>query len=321
MTGRQEHNQQIEKRIANKLMNAPQIIKDYSFNFSGKTEKTKEVYLNYVMEFVDYFKNIDLLSLKKKDINQYMESIRTREDGSERSASWRNAVLSGIRDFYQFLVENELIESNPCATVRPPRENGDREVVAMSLDEIKLLQQNILLGMGSEKARASQVKWKNRDMSIILLGCTTGLRCTAITEINVEDIDFDNQTIKVIEKGNKYRVINVGDKTMDALKAWKLDRDRMITDETDAFFISNRKQRISQKAISHLIEKYTTNINKHITPHKMRSSCATNLYEQTGDIYLVQEVLGHKNIANTRRYARVSESRKIEAANIINAVI
>lgn len=321
MTGRQEHNNAIEARIAKRLKHAPKILKEYSYNFGGKTETTKDVYLRYVADFLNYYKTADIFSLKKKDINQYMESIRFREDGTERGASWRNAVLAGIRDFYQFLVDNEMIENNPCASIKPPREKGEKEVVAMTVDEIKQVQRNILMGVGSARARTTQAKWRNRDMAIILLGCTTGLRVSAITEINVEDIDFANQTIRVIEKGNKYRVINVGDKTIEALKAWKADRDEMIEDESDAFFISSRKSRISQKTIARLIEHYTENLDKHITPHKMRSSCATNLYEQTGDIYLVQDVLGHKNIANTRRYAKVGEARRKEAAAILDGLV
>lgn len=321
MTGRQEHNNKIEARIAERLRNAPRILKEYSYNFSGKTELTKDAYTRYVADFLAYHKRVDFTALKKKDINQYMEHLRLREDGTERSASWRNAVLAGIRDFYQFLVDNEIMENNPCANVKPPKETGEKEIVAMTVDEIKQVQRNIMFGMGSERARTLQVKWKNRDMAIVLLGCTTGLRVSAITEINVDDIDFENQTINVIEKGNKFRVINVGDKTMDALKAWKADRDAMVDDDCEAFFISKKLTRISQSAIQDIVAKYTANLGKHITPHKMRSSCATNLYEQTGDIYLVQEVLGHKNIANTRRYARVSEAKKRQAADILNGLV
>lgn len=321
MTGRQEHNMKIEKSISEILTGAPQLIIDYSYNFGSKTEKTKEAYIRYVLKFFEFFNGKDILGLKKSDINRYMDSLRYREDGTERSASFRTAMLAAIRDFYQFLVDEEKIENNPCASVKPPHDLSEKEVVAMTPEEIKTVISNIENGVGSARERARSRSWRNRDLAIVMLGCTTGLRCSAITEINIEDIDFTNNIIKVIEKGNKGRFINVGTKTMTVISDWIEDRKSKKTNGTDALFISNQGQRISQKAIQHLIKKYTYNIDKHITPHKMRSSCATNLYEKTGDIYLVQEVLGHKNIANTRRYARASEAKKQQAAAILDGLI
>lgn len=321
MTGRQEHNIKIEERISRLLKGASQIIIDYSYNFGNKTEKTKEAYITYILKFAEFFKEKNLIELKKGDINRYMDSIKYREDGTEKSASFRNANLAAVRDFYQFLVDEERIENNPCANIKPPRDLSEKEVIAMTPDDIKKVIDNIENGVGTANRISRTREWKSRDLAIVMLGCTTGLRCSAITEINIEDIDFDNNIIKVIEKGNKGRFITVGAKTMKAIMDWISDRNEKNVKDTDALFISNRGDRISQKAISHIIEKYTYNLDKHITPHKMRSSCATNLYEQTGDIYLVQEVLGHKNIANTRRYAKVSEAKKKEAAAILDGLV
>jgi site-specific recombinase XerD len=321
MTGRQEHNMKIERSITEKLKGASQLIIDYSYNFGNKTERTKEAYINYVLKFFEFFNGKDVLSLRKSDINYYMDTLRYKEDGTERSASFRNATLAAIRDFYQFLVDEERIENNPCASVKPPRDNSEREVVAMTPEDIKTVINNIEEGVGSTWQRSRLKGWKNRDLAIIMLGCTTGLRCSAITEINVEDIDFDNNIIKVIEKGNKGRFINVGAKTMAVINDWVTDRKEKKVNDTDALFINNQGDRMSQVGIAKIVKKYTYNIDKHITPHKMRSSCATNLYEKTGDIYLVQEVLGHKNIANTRRYARASEAKKQQAAAILDGLV
>ena len=317
MNGRQETNLKLENKIKELLVNAPNIIKEYALDFGNKTETTKLAYLRYVIDFCAYFNN-DIFKLKKCDINKYMEHIKYKEDGSENKASIRAARLAGIKNFYSFLIENEYIENDPTENVRPPRDLEEREVVALTVGEINIIKNNILHGVGSHRAIARQKEWINRDLAIVTLGCTTGLRRTAITEINLEDVDFNNNTIKVVEKGNRIRIVHIGDNTAKVIREWIADRNKMSGVETNALFLSNRKQRIAQKSIEHLIKKYSVGINKHITPHKMRSSCATNLYDQTHDIYLVQEVLGHKNIANTRRYARLSEERKKEAADILN---
>ena len=321
MNGRQETNLKIENKIQLLLHDAPKVIKDYSYNFGSKTEKTKMAYLRYVIDFYNYFNHFDITKLKRSDINKYMEYIRYDKDGNENKTSVRNARLAGIKDFYSFLESEGLIDVNPTINVKPPRSEEEREIIALTPDEIKKIKKNILNGVGSHRAKARQKDWVNRDLAIVSLGCTTGLRCAAIMEINIEDVDLEQNTIKVVEKGNKVRVIHIGETTADVIRDWIADRAKLEDGSTSALFISNRRKRIAHNSIAYMLEKYTVGINKHITPHKMRSSCATNLYDKTHDIYLVQEVLGHKNIANTRRYARISEERKREAADIMDDLV
>lgn len=321
MTGRQEHNLKIEKKIQNLLIGAPQYLINYSYNFDNKTATTKKAYLRYVMDFCDFFKDRDIMTLKKSDINKYMDFIKFDSEGNENGVSIRNARLAGVKDFYKFLVEDGYITDSPCVNVKPPREYEEKEIIAMTPEEMQTLMDNVRNGMGNSHAKNRQKNWMHRDLSIIMLGCTTGLRCSAITEIDVDDVDFENNTIKVVEKGNKIRTIYVSTNTIEVIKQWLKDRESLGGNVTKALFISNRRQRISQKCVSELLAKYTANLSKKITPHKMRSSCATNLYDKTGDIYLVQEVLGHKNIANTRRYARMSEEKKIHAADIMGRIV
>lgn len=315
MTGRQEHDMKIEENVARLLVNAPQMVIDYSYNFGNKTEGTKLSYIRHVLKFFEFFKGTDVTTLKKNDINRFMESIRYKEDGTERGASFRKTILAAVRDFYQFLVDEEVIENNPCANVKPPRVDSEKEIVAMDSKDMEKVIGNI------ENANTRGRENIVRNKAIFILGCTTGLRVSAITEINMSDIDFNNNTIKVIEKGNKGRIINVGNNTMNALKEWIQEREKFENVDTDALFISRNGSRISVTAIRGMLEVYTRNLGKHITPHKMRSSCATNLYDKTNDIYLVQEVLGHRNIANTRRYARISEEKKQKAAAILDEML
>ena len=165
-------------------------------------------------------------------------------------------------------------------------------------------------------------KFVNRDICIISLGISIGLRVSAITQINLEDIDFNECTIKVVEKGSKYRVMNFGNNLKQKLNAWIEDRQKYFPDvETDALFISRKRNRISVSAIEDMISKYTKDIGKHVTPHKLRATCATNLYKKTGDIYMVAEQLGHANIATSKIYTEIDHDLKIKATNILDNLI
>ncbi len=329
MKGRQENNIKIENRIQKMLNDCPEIVKRYSYSFTNKTEMTKNAYLRYVIGFVDFInKELKLTNnwreIKTSDINLYMEYIRYRDvDGSkvENKASIRATKLFAVSNFFEFLIAEDIVDKNPCRRVAVPKDNEEKEIVFMTPEDIEKVKRNIENGVGGNKAKAYQSTYKNRDMAILLLGCRTGLRVSSIVEINIDDIDFEKRIITVTEKGNKTRNIPIAKNTIDVLKEWIHDRNLILNGlECDALFISNRKQRLSVRAVQKLIEKYTYNLKQHITPHKMRSSCACNLLDATDNIYLVQEVLGHKNIENTRRYARVSERSKRQAATIMDQI-
>lgn len=316
MNGRQENNQKFEKKIASMIKESLyDTVSDYYYSLIDKTPATKKQYIREVILFLDYIGYDDdpesLKGLKTSDINKYMEHIKCNKNGEEKSATTRCASFYAINNFFEYLINEGYIDTNVCKKASRPKETKEKEVVSMTPEEIKKVEKHII--------EESDPKYKNRDLCIFVLGCTTGLRVSSIQEINLEDIDYDNKTITVVEKGNKIRTCHIGDRTVSLIKEWLNDRKKMLTghDKCDALFISNRRQRMSTLAIRHVLDVHTSILDKHITPHKMRSSCATNLYDQTGDIYLVQEYLGHKNITNTRRYARVSSEQKEKAVNIM----
>ena len=161
-------------------------------------------------------------------------------------------------------------------------------------------------------------KNSKRDNCIITIGCATGLRVSAIVNIDIEDIDFDNQTIKVVEKGNIERIINIGPNTIQAIRDWMEERYKRVGNNSGPLFVSNKKSRISVRTVQEMIQKATQDFDKHITPHKMRSTCAMKLYNKTGDIYLTAEQLGHKNLRNTMKYAKASEEKRKDAALLLD---
>lgn len=341
MVGRQERNESTEKSTLSKINSyspdgfVHDILTEYFYNLTDNTAMTKRVYVLRVMNYMDYVKDIckkDISdpgvynTMKKSDINMYIDYIKHYydQDGSrkDRSESTRVTMISAVISFYNFLEDNEYIIKNPCNGIKIPRVNGDAEVVEMTEDEIEKLRANIMKDPENKSKVEIHRRWMNRDLAIVTIGCRTGLRLSALCDINMEDINMSERYLRVIEKGNKSRIIMFGENTAEVLQKWIQDREKLLGEYSscDALFISNQRKRISRRTVEAMIEKYTANMDKHITPHKMRSTCATNLYKQTGDIYLVQNVLGHENISNTKRYTKISESKKMLAASVLDKI-
>ena len=326
MTGREENELKKKDKIEFLLSNSSIILRKYYLSMTKKTYSTKESYLRYVIDFFDYLKtfNFDVNDIKAfstilpSDINGYITYL-TEKNNKESIIASR---LYAIKNFFNYLKKDRIIQYNPCTDIEIPSINKEPNVVCLNKKEIEKVLNNIENGVGSSRAINFQKKWSSRDKAIFLLGVTTGLRVTAISEINIEDINFNEKTIQVVEKGNVTRECHLSEKTIMAIHQWIIDRNEIMGDYySPALFISNRKTRITTRSIEELINKYTYNINKKITPHKLRSTCATTIYQKTGDIYLTANLIGHKNIQNTRKYAKVSADQKRKAAVIMDEII
>lgn len=330
MTGREEMDIKNEKWISKKLNDCPQILKDYMESIKeSKTSWSRRNYLGYLIQFINYLESNklnceEILTYKKikpLDINKYLNYIGYRYVNGEKiknKAGIQAAKLFAISDFFEFLINNELVELNPCKRVEVPKDHEEKEIVSLTSEEIKTIQNNI-----NNRGKGRGKKYNKRDLCIITLGVTTGLRVSAIVGINLSDIDFNNDTIKVTEKRKVTWYVPIGEKTKKAILDWIKEREKIMQgyEDSGALFISKNKTRISTVSVRKMLEKETYNINKHITPHKMRSTCGVNLYEATNDIYLVRDVLHHTNIENTRKYVGISNSRRMEAVEKLNNLI
>ena len=163
---------------------------------------------------------------------------------------------------------------------------------------------------------------KNRDMCILAIGLSTGLRVSAIVNIDIEDIDFKENTIKVIEKGRKTRFIKFADTLRNILLVWIKDRELYFDgDITGPLFISQKRNRMSVDSVREVVKKYTKHLPKHITPHKLRSSAAMNLHGAGVDILTIASILGHENVSTTQRYTEAYDKDKTNASKILDEII
>lgn len=301
----------------------PEEVKKYIYSLARKTSYTKKAYAYYVVNFLEYIKGnskkINYKDIKPMDIDGYMEYIRLDCDGKEKSATYRTAQLAAIKGFFMFLKRNNMISENPCQHTEIPKDTKIKEITIITDEDYKLMVNNIINGVGSDLARAKQSKWVYRDIALLTIGITTGLRISAIVGINIDDINLKEKYIRVNEKGDVNKNIFIGDNTVDIIERWMWDRKYINCNDKEALFVGQKGNRLTPRAVEARFEQISEGTGKKITPHKMRATCATKLYEKTGDIYLVQQQLGHKSIKNTQRYAKVSEEKRREAAAILDA--
>ena len=325
MNGRLERELKSDSKMKKKLNALPQIFTDfyYALEGEGKSYTTLTNYINHNIDFMNYVTDNNMcddfyLNVKPADINRYMASLRHKKINGEiirtgddiRAARW-----TSLKAFFEFLKGNGDIDENPLDKTKRPQIKTEHRITYLAKDEINKVLNEIRLHSTDQKI--------SRDLCIVSLMLSTGLRVSAVTQINVEDVDLDNNTIKVVEKGNKVRTIHFGDNLNALLWDCIKDRDKYFPDaDTNALFLSQWKRRMTTQAVRDLVAKYTSNIQgKHITPHKLRASAATNLAASGVSIQAIAKVLGHENIQTTRRYVEVLDSEANKATNILDNLI
>lgn len=324
MSGRREEELKLENKINLRLKDAPPIVTEYYYSLigSGKSYVTTYHYINYIISFITFIfgekcpENF-YLKVKPMHVNKYIASLRTKEVGGKMertSDSIKTVQWSALNSFFQFLTA-EHIDKNPVTNTIRPKMKDNPQVTYLEPAEITKMLKNV-------ETKANP-KMKNRDLCLLKIGFSTGLRASAILQIDIDDIDFKRNHIKVTEKGDYDNYILFGNNLKEQLLAWLADRKRYFGDcATNALFVSQLGNRMSADMLAKLVTKYANGATeKHVTPHVMRHSCATNLYEKTGDIYLCSKQLNHKNVSTTQRYAEISKAKQKEAAHILDNLI
>lgn len=272
------------------------------------------------------FKLEDLEHLSPSDIEEFKEFLKVYDyNGKELSNGERSIArkMSAIRSFYGFFYKREMISKNPTIFVDMPKLH-EKEIIRLDIDEVAMLLDFVETcdeHLTPQKKLYYQ-KTKKRDLAIFTLFLGTGIRVSECVGLDIEDIDFKNNRIKVIRKGGNEMFVYFGPEVEEALQEY-IEEERPstqpISGHEHALFYSIQRKRISVRAVQDLVSKYTKYVtNKHITPHKFRSTYGTALYQETGDIYLVADVLGHKDVNTTKKhYAAQDDQRRRQAATAV----
>ncbi len=269
----------------------------------------------------------DLDQLQPVDIEEYLEYLKYYTyDGQVFTNDERGIKrkFASLRSFFLYYQKRDLLRHNPTVVVDMPKLH-DREIIRLDADEVSDLLELVEHG-GDHLSGMKKVyyeKNKQRNIAIFTLFLGTGIRVSECVGLDIEDVDFKNNRIRIIRKGGKEEYVYFGEEVANALKSY-ITEERVHVKPREghehALFYSIQKRRISVQAIENLVNEYTSQITsfKHITPHKLRSTYGTALYQQTGDIYLVAEVLGHNDVNTTRKhYAAMDDEQKRSAADAV----
>lgn len=331
-------------RLREILSTLPSFIKDYFRAIEPSTSsKTRisyaydiRVFFNFLIEnnpiFSAYTTNQftikDLEHIDAIDIEEYLEYLKVYQSTDDKMLTNGEKGLarkfSALRSLYKYLYIHEYISKNPTVKVDMPKLH-DKAIIRLDIDEVVLLLDYIET-CGNQLTGQKKVyyeKTKYRDIAIITLLLGTGIRVSELVGLDINDVDFKNNGIKVVRKGGNEMVVYFGDEVRDALETY-LELTRLpatpLPDHENALFLSTQRKRIGVQAVENMVKKYAKSVtpNKKITPHKLRSTYGTNLYKETGDIYLVADVLGHKDVNTTRKhYAAIDDHRRRQAASAV----
>ena len=324
------------------LKTLPDFCRDY-FRAIDSTTSTKtrisyaydiRIFFQFLLEVNPAFKNfsmkdftVDVLDqIKAVDLEEYEEYLKVYQKGEKTETNGERGLkrkISALRSFYAYYYKREMIHTNPTVLIDVPKIH-QKSIIKLDTDEVAMLLDYIehcgdtLTG----QKRVYYEKTKERDLALITLLLGTGIRVSECVGLDIEDVDFKNNGIKVTRKGGNEMVVYFGEEVEKALKNYLPVREGItpIAGHEHALFYSTQRRRIGVQAVENLVKKYARAITttKKITPHKLRSTYGTALYQETGDIYLVADVLGHKDVNTTKKhYAALDDQRRRQAASAV----
>lgn len=289
-----------------------------SFHRTIKTKKMDELTVE----------SLDLIL--PDDIELYLEHLNyyTRENKNHIEIEHMNKErgksrkLASLRTFYHFYFRKQKIKTNPVVLVDLPKIH-EKLIVRLEIDEVARLLDEVESGEGlTDRQKRFHSHTKVRDLALLTLLLGTGIRVSECVGLSIRDLDFEVNGLRIVRKGGNEVVVYFGDEVKEGLLLYLNERNKIQAESPheDSLFLSIQNKRITVRAVQNLVKKYASIIThlKNISPHKLRSTYGTNLYRETGDIYLVADVLGHKDVNTTKKhYAQIEDERRRSAAKSV----
>lgn len=335
----EEQNKKNILKIREILATLPVFCKEYFFGIEDYTStRTRLAYAYDLRVFFEFLHTnnpicakteitefkIELLDqITRSDILEYLNYMSYYEkEGKEitNDEKGKSRKIASLRSFYRYFYQNELISTNPASLVPVPKQH-EKDIIRLEPNEVAILLDQVEAGTKlTKKELEYHKKTKIRDVAILTLLLGTGIRVSECVGLDVTDVDFDANGIRILRKGGKEAVVYFGDEVEFALRDYLEEREHIIPIEghENALFFSLQNRRITVRSVEKLVKKYASRVTtlKKITPHKLRSTYGTSLYQETDDIYLVADVLGHNDVNTTRKhYAAQADMRRRSAAN------
>ena len=336
-----ENNLKIRKLLAEEL---PKICNEYFLGVQTRTTPLTRlgyaqdlcVFFDFLFKEVDDFAHCDKDHFTYDDLNRvsathievFMDYLSFYTYGGREfsnSLKTKSRKLSTLKSFFKYYYNKDRISANPAAKVATPKVK-DKPILRLDNNEVGELLDLVDRDTDSAESTKRMISFREhtrkRDLAILTLFLGTGIRISELVGLNISAIDFKAKAFKVTRKGGAQTILYLTDEILATLKDYLDEREQQkLIDGYPALFLSLQKKRITVRAVENLVKKYASIITplKNITPHKLRSTFGTSLYNETNDIYVVAEILGHRDINTTKRhYAAISEQIKKQAAEKVH---
>ena len=264
------------------------------------SENTIEAYVSDLQKLQDFAEqnlmNITPITISYEHLQEFLYQISKINYSERTQARW----ISSIKGFFSFLLEDELREDNPSALLETPK-LGLYLPDTLSLEEIEKL-----ISATDENTDLAK---RNRCMIEVLYGC--GLRVSELTELQISNINFKENYLKIQGKGDKVRFVPLADYTADFIKNYINNirsKQKINPKHSDILFLNSRGAQISRQMVFLIIKEIVrkAGIQKNISPHTFRHSFATHLLQNGADLRFIQEMLGHSSITTTEIYTHLN---------------
>lgn len=311
--------------IRNEMSGIVQQYAMYLRNIKGLSAKTVD---NYCMDLRTFFRflklyqglvpkstplekitaqDIDLEFIRGITTNDIFEFMNYVADERSNMSSTRQRKSSSLKSFFKYLtVHEKLLDENPTENLTPPKSKK-------ALPHFLSLEQSI------ELINAVDGPDQERDRCMLTLFLNCGMRLSELVSINISDVVRNNNTLRILGKGNKERIVYLNKACLDAIDSYLAVRPKDGVIDRNALFLSSRKQRISPKTVQFIVKKYLDKIGLSgpgYSVHKLRHTAATLMYRYGDvDIRVLQDILGHENLGTTEIYTHTSNSQMEAAVN------
>ena len=293
------------------------------------------VFFKFLTQEIPYFENKDIRLIALSDLNHvtaenielFLDYLNLYYNNGKKVTNNDKAKarkLATIRSLFKYFYKKNKIEQNVAQKVDMPK-IYNKTIVRLEPNEVENLLNIVDNGDVSltRQQKDFHKHTRTRDLAILMLFLGTGIRISELVGINIKDINFDENSFVITRKGGDQYILYFSNEVANALLHYKVLREQIKTKnpkDNDAFFLSLQNKRITTRAVQNLVKKYSKIASplKKISPHKLRSTYGTNLYQQTHDIYIVADVLGHKDVNTTKKhYAAISENIRKDASKHI----
>ena len=267
----------------------------------GYSKNTLDSYLNDCTAFINYITKTHRIKLLHEIEKNHIQGFLKNEKRKYSKASTISRKLSAIKSFLKFLLLEKLISEDVSNTIETPK-IGKQLPTVLSLEEVELILDNL----------PNEKPLEIRNKTMIELLYATGIRVSELVNLDLEDIHLNNGFIHVKGKGNKERIVPMGEIAEIALRNYIINSRLVLNKRNihDALFLNYQGTRISRQSFWKFLTNYTKEIGikKQVSPHKLRHSFATHLLENGVDLRVVQELLGHEDISTTQIYTHINKS-------------